>query len=146
MQRISDRIFGLTCIALAAVMAWRADLIQESFIQDPLGPKAFPYVIAAVIALAGLAVTIRPDIEPHWPPIGRIAEIGAAIIVLAAYAQFLPVAGFVAATAVAAAYLSWRLGAPPIHAVIAGIAIAAGIYVVFHLALGLTLARGPWGF
>lgn len=146
MQRISDRIFGLTCIALAALIAWRADLIQESFIQDPLGPKAFPYVIAAVIALAGLAVTLKPDIEPHWPQIGRLVEIAAAIVVLAAYAQFLPIAGFVAATAVAAAYLSWRLGAQPVQAVLAGIAIAVGIYAVFHLALGLSLARGPWGF
>ena len=33
-----------------------------------------------------------------------------------------------------------------VEAVIAGVAIALGIYLVFHLALGLTLARGPLGF
>ena len=54
--------------------------------------------------------------------------------------------GFVIATAFAAAFLSWRLGAGIIQAVIAGVAISVGIYVVFHLALGLSLARGPLGF
>jgi len=54
--------------------------------------------------------------------------------------------GFLLATAVAAAFLSWRLGAAPLSAVAAGVAISVGIYVVFHLILGLSLARGPWGF
>ena len=68
------------------------------------------------------------------------------MIVLVAYAQLLPVLGFLISTAVAAAFLSWRLGAGLIQAIIAGILISVGIYVVFHLILGLSLARGPFGF
>ena len=63
-----------------------------------------------------------------------------------AYAMALPAVGFVAATAVASAFLSWRLGTAPLPAVAAGVAIALGIYVVFHLILGLSLAEGPYGF
>ena len=59
---------------------------------------------------------------------------------------FLKDYGFVACTAVAASYLSWRLGSSPVSAIIAGVLIAVGIYVIFHLVLGLSLARGPWGF
>ena len=40
-----------------------------------------------------------------------VVEIAAAVIVLVAYAQLLPELGFVISTAVAAAFLSWRLGA-----------------------------------
>ncbi|MCB1402853.1 MAG: tripartite tricarboxylate transporter TctB family protein, partial [Rhodobacteraceae bacterium] len=58
----------------------------------------------------------------------------------------LPQVGFLIATAVTAAYLSWRLGTAPLYAVAAGIAISIGIYVVFHLILGLSLAKGPFGF
>ena len=58
----------------------------------------------------------------------------------------LPLAGFVIATAFAAAYLAWRLGSGPFEAVAVGIGTSVGIYVVFHLVLGLSLARGPWGF
>ena len=142
----SDRALGLVGLVLASLMVWRATLIQESFIQDPLGPKAFPFVIAAVIALASLAIIVKPDAEAQWPPLAKLLEIGFAVAVMVLYAQMLPVAGFVVATAVAGAYLSWRLDATPLRATIAGILISVGIYLIFHLVLGLNLARGPWGF
>ena len=142
----SDRLLGIAGILLAALIVWRATLIQESFIQDPLGPKAFPIVIAIVIAIASAYIIFRPDEEPLWPPFGRIAEIGLAVVAMVLYAQFLPIAGFVVATAFASTYLTWRLGTPPIRAVVAGIVTSGGIYAVFHLILGLSLARGPWGF
>jgi putative tricarboxylic transport membrane protein len=56
------------------------------------------------------------------------------------------VVGFVIATAVASAYLSWRLGSGAIQSVAIGIAISIGIYVIFHMVFGLSLARGPLGF
>ncbi|GIL03474.1 MAG: membrane protein [Alphaproteobacteria bacterium] len=146
MRNISDRTFGIAGLLLAALIFWRASIIEESFIQDPLGPKAFPYVIATVLALASAFIVARPDPEPDWPRLGRVIEILFAVAVMVAYAQLLPVAGFVAATSVAAAYLCWRLSTPPVWALVAGITIAVGIYVVFHLILGLSLARGPWGF
>lgn len=146
MKLASDRIFGLIGLAIAALIVWRAGYIQESFIQDPLGPKAFPYVIATVMALASLFIILQPDEEPEWPAIGRLAEIAVAVGIMVAYAQFLPEVGFVLATAVAASFLSWRLGSPPLKAMIAGIVISIGIYVIFHLILGLSLAKGPWGF
>jgi putative tricarboxylic transport membrane protein len=143
---MGDRIFGIIGILLAAFYAWQGTLIQESFIQDPVGPKAFPYIIAIVLALSSLVFVLKPDPAPDWPAAGRFFEIAISVAVLVAYALALPEAGFVASTAVAACFLSWRLGAAPLHSAIAGITIAVGIYVVFHLILGLSLAKGPWGF
>lgn len=143
---MSDRIFGVIGLLLSAFYVWQATLIQESFIQDPVGPKAFPVLIAIVLAAASLVFVLRPDPAPHWPAAGRLFEIAVSAALMIAYALALPEAGFVASTAVAAAFLSWRLGTHPLAAVIAGIAIAIGIYVVFHLILGLSLAEGPWGF
>ena len=146
-MRIStDRIFGRIALGLAVLMVWRTGLIEESFIQDPMGPKAFPYVIALVLGLSSLTMILLPDENPVWPPFAKLLEIAVAVGVMIAYAQFLPVAGFVLATAVASAFLSWRLGTPPLQAAIAGVAISVGIYAIFHLVLGLSLARGPWGF
>ena len=143
---MSDRIFGAFGLVLAIFYAWAASLIQESFLTDTVGPKAFPYIIAGVLALTSLAILVRPDPEPHWPAAGRLAEIAAAVVVMVLYAQTLKIAGFVIATSVASAYLSWRLGSRPVASVVTGIGIAVGIYVVFHLLLGLSLARGPLGF
>jgi len=143
---MSDRIFGVIGLLLAAFYAWQATLIQESFIQDPVGPKAFPILIAAVLAVSSLVFVMKPDPAPDWPAAGRLFEIAVSVAVMIAYSLALPEAGFVVSTAVAAAFLSWRLGAQPVFALIAGVAIAVGIYAIFHLILGLSLAEGPWGF
>ncbi|MAU21634.1 MAG: hypothetical protein CMH13_14040 [Martelella sp.] len=143
---MSDRIFGGIGLVIAIFFAWQASIIQESFLTDAVGPKVFPYIIAAVMGISSVYFLLKPDPEPHWPRAGRLAEIGLAVLVLAAYAELLPVAGFVIATAVAAAYLTWRLGSRPVESLIIGIGTSVGIYIIFHLVLGLSLARGPFGF
>ncbi|SOD99651.1 tripartite tricarboxylate transporter TctB family protein [Caenispirillum bisanense] len=142
----SDRVFGLVGLALAGFYVWQATQIELGFSSDPLGPRSFPIIIGGVMALASVYPLVRPDPRPDWPAAGRLLEIALAVAVLVAYALALPQVGFVLATAVAAAILSWRLGSRPLGAVLAGIGISVGIYVVFHLILGLSLARGPWGF
>ncbi|MCC0036779.1 tripartite tricarboxylate transporter TctB family protein [Hoeflea alexandrii] len=143
---MSDRIMGGVGLLLAAFFIWQATLIQESFISDPVGPKIFPIIIGGLVGLSSLAIFLKPDDEPEWPDFSRLFEVGLTVAVMVAYAYALPSAGFVVSTAVAAGYLSWRLGTPPVKAAVAGAVIAIGIYVVFHLILGLSLARGPWGF
>lgn len=143
---MSDRIMGGVGLLLAAFFIWQATLIQESFISDPVGPKIFPIIIGGLVGLSSLAIFLKPDDEPEWPDFSRLFEVGLTVAVMIAYAYALPTAGFVVSTAVAAGYLSWRLGTPPVKAAVAGAVIAIGIYVVFHLILGLSLARGPWGF
>jgi len=143
---MSDRIFGAVGLVLAIFYAWATLQIQESFLSDMVGPKAFPLIVAGILALSSLVIILRPDAEPQWPALGRIVEIGAAVVVMILYAEFLPDLGFVFATALASAYLSWRLGSPVLQSVLIGIGISISIYVVFHLLFGLSLARGPFGF
>lgn len=142
---MSDRIFGGIGLLLAAFYIWAASTIELSFISDPVGPKSFPYIIGGLFALASLAILLRPDAPPEWPSLTQLAEICAGLAVMVAYVYLLPVLGFLVTTAVASAYLSWRLGAAPLAAILAGLATSGGIYVVFHLVLGLSLATGPWG-
>ncbi|TPW26249.1 tripartite tricarboxylate transporter TctB family protein [Pararhizobium mangrovi] len=143
---MSDRIFGGLGMLLAAFYIWQATLIQESFVSDPIGPKTFPIIIGAVLGISSLVILLRPDGDPVWPAAPRFLEISMAAAVMIAYAMMLPSIGFVIPTAVVSAYLAWRLGASIPASVIAGIAISIGIYVIFHLILGLSLARGILGF
>ncbi|MBO6900383.1 MAG: tripartite tricarboxylate transporter TctB family protein [Rhizobiaceae bacterium] len=143
---MSDRILGACAFLLGVLYIWQATVIEESFLSDPVGPKAFPIIIGTVILLSSAYFIWRPDTEPEWPAFGRLAEIGFAVAVMVGYTMALPEAGFVVSTAIAAAFLTWRLGAHAVAAVVAGIVTSLGIYVSFHLVLGLSLARGPWGF
>lgn len=143
---MSDRIFGVVGILLSIGYVFAAFAIEESFLSDAVGPKAFPLIIAGILGLSSAIIALRPDAEPQWPSLGRFVEIVAAVVVMVLYAELLPVAGFVVATAFAAAYLAWRLGSSILEAALTGIGTSIGIYVIFHLVLGLSLARGPWGF
>jgi len=143
---LTDRILGLCGLAIAAFFLWQSTLIAEPFISDPLGPKVFPMLIAAVLGLASLVILLRPDPEPEWPGLAGWKEVGAGVVVFVGYAELLPVLGFVIATFLASGFLAWRLGAKPLESVLAGAGLSLGIYAVFHLILGLSLARGPFGF
>ncbi len=98
------------------------------------------------MALSCLVIILKPDVEPKWPGVARLLEIAAAAGVMVAYALALPLVGFLIATAVASAFLTWRLGTTPLWSVVSGLLTSIGIYTVFHLILGLSLARGPFGF
>ncbi len=143
---MSDRILGGIGLVVAAFYIWQSTLIELSFITDPVGPKTFPIMIGIVLILASTAMIFSPDANPHWPEISKLLEIGISAAVMVAYVYLLPLAGFVIATALAAGFLSWRLGAEPLKAIMAGVLISVGIYIVFHLILGLSLAKGPLGF
>ena len=142
----SDRVLASIGIALAAFFIWQATEIQVSFISDPVGAKVFPIIIASALAIACLFMLIRPDAPATWPKAGRLLEIAVAVGVLFAYSIALPEVGFVVSTVIASAYLAWRLGTPFMWAVVAGFVISLTLYVIFHLVLGLSLARGPLGF
>ena len=143
---MTDRIFGVVGLLLAIGYALTALTIQESFLSDAVGPKAFPLIIATVLGLSSLVIALRPDPSPAWPSLGRLTEILAAAVVMVLYAQLLPELGFIIATFLASAYLTWRLGSGLVGSLLTGAGTSLGIYVVFHLVLGLSLARGPFGF
>jgi putative tricarboxylic transport membrane protein len=143
---MNDRVLGGIGLALAGFFIWQATLIELSFISDPVGPRTFPIIICIGLGLASLAMIVKPDAAPHWPGAARLFEIAMATAVMVAYALLLPELGFLMTTAIAAAYLTWRLGTAPVWSIVAGVLTAVGIWVVFRLILGLSLARGPLGF
>lgn len=143
---MSDRIFGIVSLVVIAIYAYGISLTQESFMPQPVGPKVMPYILCGLGVICALYFIIRPDPEPSWPARSGWLEILAAILVMFVYAHALPVLGFVAASALATAYFVWRFGGSWLQSLLAGVIIAAAIYLVFHQLLGLSLAKGPWGF
>lgn len=142
----SDRIFASIVLLIAFGMMWATIQIEESFIQDSLGPKAFPGLIAVLMAVAAVVMFLKPDADPHWPGLNKWLELGATVGVLIAYVQLLPNIGFVLATAGASSFLSWRLGANARQSAQGGVLTAVGIFVLFQYGLGVNMAKGPWGF
>ena len=143
---MSDRVFGGVGLLFAIFYLWQTSLVPDAFMIDVVGPRTFPYILGAALALISVVIVLRPDPSPVWPRGMQLLEVLMAIVVMAAYAMLLPRYGFLICTAVASGYLSWRLGTRPLWALLSGVLTSGGIYVVFKLILGLSLAKGPLGY
>ena len=143
---MSDRVFGGFGLVLAVFYIWAASIIKDSFMVDVVGPRAFPYIVGTVPGLCSIYFIVRPDDEPKWPAFRSFTEIVFATAVMLLYAWSLPKLGFLISTVFATAYLTWRLGTKPLWSLVTGVLTSGGIYIVFHLILGLSLAKGPLGF
>lgn len=139
---MNDRILGLVVLGLVIWYGWTAGSYEASF-GDPLGPAAFPQMLAVPTALLSLFLILRPDPDPIWTS-GRPARRQAATIaVLLAYAFFLEDLGFILSTALGAIAMSRLLGAGWAKSAVAGIALAVALFVVFDTLLGLPLPLYP---
>lgn len=139
---MSDRIFAalwLAVVAGAAFVAWK---IEVPFSYEPIGPRAFPWLLCALMAACAVRLLWRPDTEPEWPR-GALASKSAVLVAaLFAYAFFFEVLGFVVATAVLGAVLGRLFGGGWKASVVAGIAMGIGFWFFFDKALDVTLPAG----
>ena len=145
---ISDRIFGLVVLIVAAGYVLAATQIQTSFLADPVGPRMFPYLVGGAAAVCGLVVLIKPDPDPTWPGLRTFGALIFSVIVLVAYAYSLKPLGFLIPTALAAGIISFQIHPRMATAAAAGIGLSVGLYVLFKYGLGLeTLKPVPksWG-
>jgi len=141
----SDRIFGLVALMVALAYIASATQIQTSFLSDPVGPKAFPILIGAVAALCGLVLIVRPDPDPEWPDARTWGSLLIAVVVLIGYAYSLKPMGFLVPTAITAAILSYQISPRTLPAVLSGLGLSIGLFILFKFALGLGLVPFPKG-
>src|SRR5690606_42125783 len=56
---MNDRTLGIAALVLAALMTWAGWDIETPFAYEPVGPRAFPMLIALIIGLCGLRLAIK---------------------------------------------------------------------------------------
>lgn len=141
----SDRFFGLVVLLVALAYIAGAFQIQTSFLADPVGSKTFPILVGSIAALCGLSLMLRPDPDPDWPASRTLLALAVTVVVLVAYAYTLKPLGFLLPTAVTAAILSYQISPRRGPAIIAGIGLSIGLFIIFKFALGLGLVAFPKG-
>jgi putative tricarboxylic transport membrane protein len=139
---MSDRIAGLIILALTIWFGWTAGSYEASF-GDPLGPAAFPQMLAVPAALLSLVLIFKPDPNPEWvmgrPAVKQLATLA----VLIAYALLLEELGFVLSTALGVIAMGRLLGAGWARSVASGIVMSVTLFFVFDRLLGLPLPLYP---
>ena len=138
---MSDRLTGALFAAIAVWYGYTAQFYTMDF-ADPLGPSAFPQVLAVPFGLLAVYLMLRPDPDPEWVLGGRLVKQAGIIALLIVYSQVLGIFGFVLSTAVLAALLSLSLGARPIPAILSGAASGVGFFFMFDRLFELPLPTG----
>ncbi len=144
--RAADRVTGAILIAAAAVYALLARGYVVTFVADPLGPRAAPWLLAALLALLGTWMVLRPRAAASESPEATGARTRRTmpldIAAFTGFAVLLPWTGFVLATALLTAALAKLADGPALRAGASGALFAGALYYVFVFALDVPLPIG----
>lgn len=138
---MSDRLVGALFAAVAVWYGYTAQSYVMAF-TDPLGPSAFPIVLAVPLGILSLYLLARPDPDPDWAGGRRLAKQCGAVALLICYSQALAPLGFVISTIILATLLSMLLGARLWAAAANGLVLAVGFFFLFDSAFQLPLPSG----
>jgi putative tricarboxylic transport membrane protein len=145
-NRWSTRVAGLVLLILAVGYGLQAQRFEATAMGDPLGPRAFPVVLAVLTGAISLYLVARPDAEGEaWPSRGLWGRIGLVLLSFVAYAYLLVPLGFIVATILEVTALSLLFRGPPLWSVVGAVAFSFATYALFVYALGLPLPAG-WLF
>lgn len=142
---MNDRILGIAALVLAAFMTWFGHDLEAPFAYEPLGPKAFPLLLALVIALCGLTLIIKNRHTADPNPPGANARIGVMITIVAGYAMLFQWLGFVISTALMTTLVARLFGGRWVYAIIGGIVMGVAFFLLFDKALDVVLPTGLLG-
>ncbi|MGQ0708934.1 MAG: tripartite tricarboxylate transporter TctB family protein [Rhodoferax sp.] len=144
---MSDRILGLLCLGLAAAMAWAAQGYVAEYSYEPIGPRAFPTLLAAVMALGGLWLVLRPaPARAAVPEEGQRLALGLTVGAMLAYALLFQWLGFVLATALMALPVGRAFGGRPLPLLATGFGLGLGLFFLFDKLFDVVLPTGMLAF
>lgn len=140
---MSDRVLGAVCVVASAAMAWAAQDYAAAISYEPVGPRAFPLLLASGLGLSGLWLVLRPSAGAEAfrsVPWGPTALCAAAVLVYALLFQWL---GFPLATALMAMPVGMAFGGSWKQALAGGAALGLVLYLLFDKVLDVVLPAGP---
>ena len=143
---MSDRILGAACVVVAACMAWAAQDYVPAFSYEPVGPRAFPRLLAALMAIGGAWLVLKPSLVGNPLQGTPVKLIGLSAATVFVYALLFQVLGFPLATAVMAVPVGISFGGNWKQSLVGGIGLGLGFYLLFDKLLDVVLPTGILSF
>ena len=139
---MNDRIAAAVLLLLAGYYGFEAWRLESGFGSGVVEPKDFPLLLAGALALSSLAIMVRTDPDPSWFRLPQWGNIILLTISFAVYAYLLVPVGFIVATTLETALVSWRFGAKVWQALLVGIGASLVLYALFVFGLDISLPLG----
>lgn len=144
-----DRLLGAVGLLLACAMAWAAQSYTAEFSYEPVGPRAFPQLLAGLLALISawllLAPSRRAD-RPHagHPNLKTTLAVGSATMLV--YALLFQTLGFPLATMLMAVPVGRAFGGRTVPLLLTGLGLGLGMYLLFDKLFDVILPTGLLAF
>ncbi|RMX08001.1 tripartite tricarboxylate transporter TctB family protein [Corticibacter populi] len=139
---MNDRKLGIAALALAVVMFWQGWGLEAPFSYEPLGPRAFPLLIAAVMAVCGIVLVVKGGGQSEPNPPGASLRIGAMFLVIVGYALIYQPAGFIIATALMTMLVGRLFGGGWLKPAVCGVLGSVLFFFLFDRVLDVVLPLG----
>lgn len=139
---MSDRILGLACMTLALLMALAARSYVAEISYEPVGPRAFPMLLAALLGAGGLWLVFKPSRGPARYAQVPIKLVAVALACVFGYAFAFEALGFPLATALMAVPIGMAFGGQPLKCLAAGVVLGVGCFYMFDRLLDVVLPAG----
>jgi putative tricarboxylic transport membrane protein len=143
---MSDRLLGGVCVVVAAGMAWAAQAYAAAISYEPVGPRAFPLLLASLMAVGGLWLVIRPQGGTGRISLTRVKSIGLASLAVLAYALLFEWLGFTLATAAMAVPVGMAFGGSWKQSLAGGGGLGLVLFFMFDKLLDVVLPSGLLSF
>ncbi|QUX97934.1 tripartite tricarboxylate transporter TctB family protein [Marinomonas sp. CT5] len=137
-----DRIFAGALLVLSGLIAWTAYHFDVPFQYEPLGPKAFPIILSAVLAICSVRLIVKPDANAWLPNKEILIKIVCGLVVMVAYALLFEEAGFILATTIVGSIFSWLFGEKPLKAFLYALALSLVSYFLLADLMELNVPTG----
>lgn len=142
---LNDRWLGVAALVFAAFLTWFGYDLEAPFSYEPVGPKAFPLLLALIIALCGLRLLLKGGNEVQANPPGANLRIASMVAALAAYAFFFQWLGFVISTAFMSLVVGRLFGGGWLQTTVGAVLMGIGLFLAFDKGLDVVLPAGILG-
>ncbi|OEC33522.1 putative tricarboxylic transport membrane protein [Pseudomonas cuatrocienegasensis] len=136
--RLFAAIWLLFCACLA-VIAWG---FQAPFAYDPVGPRAYPLLLLALMAVGSAWLVFKPGEAVEMLSRRALQRAGLCILTLLAYAVLFEPLGFILSTALATFVLGLLFTGRVLPCLVSGVLMGVLLYALFDYALDVPLPLG----
>ncbi|WP_095082849.1 tripartite tricarboxylate transporter TctB family protein [Pseudomonas sp. Irchel s3h17] len=143
LQRIFASALLVVCIGLT-MMAWP---YQAAFSYEPVGPRAFPLLLLALMGIALLYMAFRPTPIIHSedePPLDRetLTKIGICIALLVVFAGTFEPLGFIVSSILIGVPMARLYGGRWLPSLVIISLMSLGLYLLFDRVMDVPLPLG----
>jgi putative tricarboxylic transport membrane protein len=152
---MGDRILGLVCLVAASAMGWAAQSYAAEISYEPVGPRAFPLLLAVIMGAIGLWLLVKrqatagaggitPTLKATSALNWKAAALCAATVLV--YGLLFQVLGFWLATTLMSVPVGMAFGGSLKNTLIGGVGLGLGLYLLFDKVFDVILPTGLLSF